>query len=365
MSRCLDINFRYLDNTVAATAAATVALDTRISDYNGVRSRISNTNSNTSNLYTANTYIDKKKRALKDKRDKLRQFNKDIVGFGAVAKAQDVKTAAAIHISGHSFYHREGLAHGALYTIGAVISDGTKWLADKAKKAIDTVVTWGKKAWEKVKELYEKNKYWIDVLVDVVSVVAGVVALAAAVATLFAATGPLAVALAIGGLFAASWGMFKSTSSLAFDSAALYFHVTGDDELAKEFNGKGSKDILQQTFGEKVGGVLYTGLDIAAAVCSIGTLLQKAYEFDGKTFESLKDMKLSKKKILLGFDGTTPTDTLSNAKKITGNIKFCLSLPKNILKNGMIEGLAQSFASTKDGFAIGKYVGQGITALAY
>lgn len=350
MSRCLDINFGYLDNTVAATTAATAALDARIADCTGVRNKLSRIKSDTSNLYTANTYLDKKRNELREKRDNLRQFNKDVIAYGAYAKAQDVKTAAAIHISGHKFYHREGLAHGALYTIAAVISDGVKWLAEKAKNAVEGVIEGCKKLWKNIKDFYEKNKYWIDVVVDVFCVVAAVVAL-------FAATGPLA-------LLAAVWGLLKATTSLVYDTSALGCHIMGDDIAAEALNGKGLKEVFKYYLGDKWGGIVYTGLDIAVAVCNIANLFQKASEFDKTSFDSIKEMKLEKKKILLGFDGTSQTDALKRAKQFTGNVKFLFSLPRNILRKGIFEGTMSSISSTKDAFSVGKGIPELITTIA-
>lgn len=366
MSRCLDINFNYIDNTAIALTTATAALDTRIGDYQGVRNRISNINSNTSNLYTANTYIDKKNAQLREKRDKLRKFNRDITGFGVYAKAQDTKTAAAIHISGHRFYHREGLAHGPLYTIAAVISDGVEWLKDKAKKAVDWVKNTIKKAWKKTKEFfkdfYEKNKYWIDVVVDVVSVVASFFAVAAAVAALVAASGPLAIALAIGGLFAAGWGLLKSSTSLVYDSTALYFHIKGNDALAEQLNGNGLKEVFKEAFGDKVGGMLFAGLDIVATVCSIANLANDTSKlFACRNLPknlSPERAKLAKHilrkreiKLVLGFD-MTKTSGWKKTAQVVKNIKFCISGPINLIKNGGFKGMLKSVNITKDAYSI-------------
>lgn len=356
MSRCLDINFGYLDNTVAAITASTAALDLRMSDYNGVRNRITNINSNTSNLSTANSYIDKKKRQLADKRDSLRAFNKDVISFGAYAKAQDIKTSAAIHISGHRFYHKEGLAHGAIYAIGAVISDGVKWLSDQAKKAVESIKDTVSSVWKWIKKVYEDNKYWIDVVVDVLAVVASVAAIIA--------SGGAFVAL-----LPALWGTFKAISSLVFDSAALVAFCEGDMETAKKFNGKGAKDALQGAFG-KAGEVIYTGMEIASAACGIVNICK-----DFKKINNMKNLGLHKNlspgrqmqakriinrntiKTVVGFDRTKKLNlngTVNGIKefaKISKNIKFCVGLPRDIVKSGF-GGVLKNINITKNIYSI-------------
>lgn len=338
MSRIIDINFSYLDNTVAVTTAATLALDTRLGDCGGIRNRISSIDSNTSNLYTANTYLDKKKKALREKRDNLRQFNKDVISFGAFAKAQDVKTAAAIYISGHKFYHREGIAHGPLYTVAAVIGDGVKWLAEKASKRVQALISGIKQIGQTIKEFYEKNKYLLDVIKDGLGVIAAVIALAAAAS-------PLAAAVAI-------WGLCKVITSLNYDAMALKMYNDGNLAAAEELNGKDLGDLMGTAFGE-TGKRIYHGLNIAAFVFDATEFAKNAkYIFSLKTLDSkwsnvlspetIKSIKHSGKilalKMTTGID-FKPTDFTSVFKNIKATYNAILGFADKGWEEGSIGGI--------------------------
>lgn len=343
MSRIIDINFNYLDNTVVATSAATLALDTRLGDCGGIRNRISSISSNTNNLCTANTYLDKKRNQLKAKRDGLRQFNKDVTSFGVFAKAQDIKAAASIYVSGHKFYHAESIAHGPLYTIAAVIGDGIKWLADKASKRIGALIEGAKKLWQVIKEFYEKNKYIIDVIYDALAIVVAVV-------TMVLATGPVAFAVAV-------WAVAKSVTSFTYDSMALQAYRDGDLETAEELNGKNLGDLMESKFG-KLGKTIYHAANIAAFAYDVTEFAKNAkYLTSLKSLDSkwgdvlspqtINEIKTTGKVLLVkmttGIDFSSPNlqNTLKNIKAVFGAIK-------GFAENGWEEGAVGGLKITHD-----------------
>lgn len=344
MSRIIDINFSYLDNTVAATTAATLALDTRLGDCGGIRNRISSIDSNTSNLYTANTYLDKKRQALREKRDNLRQFNKDVISFGAFAKAQDVKTAAAIYISGHKFYHREGIAHGPLYTVAAVIGDGVKWLAEKASKRVQALISGIKQIGQTIKEFYEKNKYLID------AIVAGIGVVAAACA-LFAASGVVAAVFA-------GWALLKGGVSLEYKWVAYLKYKQGDLEAAKELNGKDLGDVMASSFLGEAGRTLYHAINIASFAFDVKQFvgnvkyLSTLKTLDSKwgnvlSPETINSIKRSGKilmvKMTTGID-CKPTDFTGIIK----NVKTVLGVTTGFADKGWEEGSIGALKITHD-----------------
>lgn len=144
--------------------------------------------------------------------------------------------------------------------------------------------------WNNVKQWYEDNKYWINIVVDVVLVVAAVAACIG--------TGGLALAVNI-------FFVVDSVCDLIYDGAAAYqYYVEGNEAEAERLSGKGGKDafmwigrqadnLFGTDFLEGTMGVIHTGLSI----CAIG------YSFYKTGKQILKDLKLDKIKVKSLFNG--------------------------------------------------------------
>lgn len=270
----LYIDFGYDDNVKRSINSAKRAINSRISDYNGIINSVNNTSSDTSNLWNANTYIKKKRDKLQSKWDKLDSFHTKIKDFNEYASDKDKAVADRIKEETNDFYKRENIKTGFLYTVGCVVSDGWKWIKGKAEQAWDWVCETAKSTWQAIREFYENNKYWIDLLVDIVVVVAATAAL-----------------LASGGILAtvfAAWGLATALADTYYDGKAFKaYYVDGDEEKAAELSNKGMKDVMEKYMGD-VGVGIYYVMEISSAAYDIYDFGKNAIESVGKVKTKIK-----------------------------------------------------------------------------
>lgn len=327
----LNIDFSYDDNVKRSINGAKSSLSTRINDYAGIKRNLNNMSSSTGNLSTANTYIQKKINALQSKYDKLESFRTAVTNFNTNAEAADRRVANRINTETNQFYKREGIKTGILYTIGSVLGKGADWLRGKIEEAFDAFITGAKTVWTNIKQWYEDNKHWIDVVIDVVCVVA-------AIAAVIASGGVLATVFAV-------WGLAKASADLIYDSIALSYYNDGDMEKYEEMSKKGLKDFMKGTMGE-FGEVLYYGMDIASIVFSaykIGTVI-KDFSTGTKTFGA----------IIHEVVGTKGLKSVEGVKKVAahlGNAAFVVKSFRNLAgSDSLVEGIVKSIKITKMGW---------------
>ena len=213
----LFVDFSYDDNVKCSTRRIARRLGDRKNDYSGVKARLSSIQSNTGNITNANMYLEKKMRQLEEKRDKLTAFGKAVDAFDDNARETDKRVAKRLEKQIKSFCKREGIP-GVFQTM---LTQGGKKLLITASKIgllgpIPLVVAY----WDKLKAFYEKNKYWIDIVMDVFWIACGVVGLL------------LAPELSIG-LVPIIWGIAKSTVELKYDIYARNAYLAGDTESAE------------------------------------------------------------------------------------------------------------------------------------
>ena len=297
----LHIDFSYDDNVKRSINSAKNTLSTRINDYTGIKRNLSGMSSSTGNLSTANTYIQKKIDALQTKYNKLEKFHTAVTNFNTNADAADRRVANQINTETKQFYKREGIKTGILYTIGSVFGKGVEWLRGKIEETFDNIIAGAKTLWENIKQWYEDNKHWIDIVVDVVCVVA-------AIAAIIVSGGALATVFAV-------WGLAKASADLIYDSIALSYYNDGDMEKYEEMSEKGLKDFMSDTLGP-AGEYLYYGMEIASAIYGIykigktATTIFKDYKnlYTGNLYEgnTLANMVLS--------DGTKRAIIISDIK---------------------------------------------------
>lgn len=257
----INIDFGYDDNVKREINAATSSLSTRITDYKGIKKKLNNMDSSTGNLTTANTYLQKKINSLQNKHDKLEKFKGAITTFNSNADAADKRVADRINTETKQFYKREGIQTGILYTIGSAIGKGYRWLKGKIEDVFESIITGAKTVWANIKQWYEDNKHWLDVVIDVVCVVAAVAGL---VATILTAGG---ASLVFGVIFGV-WGLAKAGADLVYDSMALGAYNKGDMEKYEELSEKGLKDAMAEHLGP-AGEYIYYGMEIASAIYGI------------------------------------------------------------------------------------------------
>lgn len=320
----LYIDFSYDDNVKRSINSARSKLSSRINDYKGVRSSLSNMDSSTSNLSNANSYLRKKINALEDKYDKLGDFKKAVDNFNDNASSADKRVANRIKSESKAFYKREGIKDGIIYTVCSVLAESTEWLKSQAEAMFTKIVEGIKTTWEAVKKWYQENKYWIDVLIDVVVLVA-------AVAATIASGGVLGTVFAL-------WGVAKATADLCFDVAAYGAYKSGDMELYEELSKSGMKEIMTY-YGGDFGTGLYYGMEIASAIYGIYKIgsevntLRKDFKtlYKKPTTAMFHLSKDTKKAIIISDIKSIAFETLGieNLDKATGKLNFA-----NIAKAG-------------------------------
>lgn len=262
--------------------SAKSALNKRVDDYENIENRARNIPSKTNNCYNCAYYVKKKYQQLQKKINKLNTLNDKVDAFIDNVKETDKRVASRIKKDTKSFKKRTGIGKNSK-SLWASICEGIgnffEWVGEGAVKI-----------WDNIKQWYEDNKYWINIVVDVVLVV---VAVAACIGT-----GGLA--LAVGIFFAVD-----AVCDLIYDGAAAYqYYVKGNEAEAERLSEKGGKDAymwvgrqldnaIGTDFFEGALGVLHTGLSI----CAIG------YSFYKTGSKILKDLKLDKIKVKSLFNG--------------------------------------------------------------
>ena len=262
--------------------SAKSALNKRVDDYENIENRARNIPSNTDNCSNCAYYVKKKYQQLQGKINKLNSLNDKVEGFIDDVKEADKKVASRIKKDTKSFKKRTGIGKSSK-SIWASICEGVGDFFEWVGEGVTEI-------WDNIKQWYEDNKYWINIVVDIALVF---VAVAACIGT-----GGLA--LAVGVFFAVD-----AVCDLIYDGAAAYqYYVKGNEAEAERLAGKGGKDAfmwvgrqldnaLGTDFCEGAMGVLHTGLSI----CAIG------YSFYKTGSQILKDLKLDKIKVKSLFNG--------------------------------------------------------------
>lgn len=314
----LYIDFGYDDNVKRSVKSAKRAIDSRISDYKGVKNSLNSVSTNTSNLWNANSYIQKKNNQLQAKSDKLGAFHTKITNFNDCAYNADQRVADRINKETHDFYKREGIPHGFLYTIGSTICEGAKWLKGKITSAINAVVEGLKSVWAVVKKFYKDNKYWIDPLVDVIKIVATAVAVIASTAT--GITFVLTVIFAV-------WSILKSGTDFIYDTAGAVAHYSGDEKRYDELAGTTLEKLMEENVpgGKKI----YHGMEIASVAFDIGKMGTDISNIlsDPKNVTKGKDILFN----VIGVKSYKGKTGISLLNSHLNNLKFVISIPHNFL----------------------------------
>lgn len=294
-------------------------LNKRVDDYENIanRARSVPSNGNTSNCAY---YVKKKYQQIQAKVDKLNTLDRQVDTFIDNVKETDKRVASRIKKDTKSFKKRTGIGKKSKSLWASIcegIGDFFTWVGEEVSDI-----------WDNIKQWYEDNKYWINIVVDVVLVV---VAVAACIGT-------SGLALAVGIFF-----VVDAVCDLIYDGAAGYqYYIEGNEAEAERLAGKGGKDafmfvgrqadnLFGTDFFEGALGVVYTGLSI----CAI------AYSFFKAGKQMLKDLKLDKIKIKSLFNGNrnkikwgSHFNKQNFAKAIRHQLKFSKVQQKDVVKLG-------------------------------
>lgn len=278
----LCIDYGYESSFRRSIRTAKSELNKRVDDYENIANRARSIPSSTSNTSNCAYYAKKKYQQIQGKIDKLSTLDRQVDAFVEHVKEADKRVASRIKKDTKSFKKRTGIGKNSKSLWASIcegIGDFFTWVGGEASEV-----------WNNVKQWYEDNKYWINIVVDVVLVVAAVAACIG--------TGGLALAVNI-------FFVVDSVCDLIYDGAAAYqYYVEGNEVEAERLSGKGGKDafmwigrqadnLFGTDFLEGTMGVIHTGLSI----CAIG------YSFYKTGKQILKDLKLDKIKVKSLFNG--------------------------------------------------------------
>lgn len=278
----LCIDYGYESSFRRSIKTAKSELNKRVDDYENIANRARSIPSSTSNTSNCAYYAKKKYQQIQGKIDKLSTLDRQVDAFVEHVKEADKRVASRIKKDTKSFKKRTGIGKNSKSLWASIcegIGDFFTWVGGEASEV-----------WNNVKQWYEDNKYWINIVVDVVLVVAAVAACIG--------TGGLALAVNI-------FFVVDSVCDLIYDGAAAYqYYVEGNEAEAERLSGKGGKDafmwigrqadnLFGTDFLEGTMGVIHTGLSI----CAIG------YSFYKTGKQILKDLKLDKIKVKSLFNG--------------------------------------------------------------
>lgn len=278
----LCIDYGYESSFRRSIKTAKSELNKRVDDYENIANRARSIPSSTSNTSNCAYYAKKKYQQIQGKIDKLSTLDRQVDAFVEHVKEADKRVASRIKKDTKSFKKRTGIGKNSKSLWASIcegIGDFFTWVGGEASEV-----------WNNVKQWYEDNKYWINIVVDVVLVVAAVAACIG--------TGGLALAVNI-------FFVVDSVCYLIYDGAAAYqYYVELNEAEAERLSGKGGKDafmwigrqadnLFGTDFLEGTMGVIHTGLSI----CAIG------YSFYKTGKQILKDLKLDKIKVKSLFNG--------------------------------------------------------------
>jgi hypothetical protein len=235
----LAINLDYRGDIIAHANSLIGKYENRKGDYHGIIGNINGVKTSRSNLSSCTYYLRRKNQQIDGKIGMARNLCSRIDTVVDHAKAADKRVADHIKDSSEQFYKAMGIKTGL----------AAAW---------DAVVKGAKKIGEMVIEFYEKHKYLIDLVVNIVLLAAAVVAFVGALAL-----GPVAIFFAAFALIGAVCDAFSS-------SAAFGCWAGGDEEKAAKW---ADRNLLKEGFttvlGEDVGSFAYYGLELASVVYSV------------------------------------------------------------------------------------------------
>ena len=254
-------------------------LNNRISDYQNIEKRV-NQIPGGSNVSNCSYYVRKKYQQLESKVEKLNTLNNQVTTFMDNALEADKRVASRIKSETKSFKKRTG--------IGKTSKSIWSSICETVGDFFTGVVDGAKEMWDGVKQWYEDNKYWIDVVVDAALFIGAFVAI-------FAASGVAAIV-------AACFFAFSYAADLFYDTQALLYYVDGDEENAERYSEKGGRDVFvyigtkaDEAFGTDfvagTMGFVYDGLAAFAAIYTLCNAVLKPMK------QMFKDLKLDKVKV--------------------------------------------------------------------
>lgn len=305
----LTINYRELSSVTSAAKKISRSLENRISDYEGIATKINSIPSgSTNNLSQANYYLRKKTEKLQNKKDSVDKFVITVDRLADTAESTDKRVANRIKSSSKSFRKANDLEVTFIGFLQIGLEDLAKsWLGNDFVNALTRTA---RNLKYQIKDWYHEDggKYVVETLISAAVAVASVAALAAAITS-----GAGAIAL-----FFAGFQVFNSVSEYYYDcQSASCYSSTSDKITADRLSEKGGKDVTSYWGGEGMallakftdqdvdewrragqasGNIVYEGVSMAATVYNIFGMGKSAKEFFlgkdfkfGKFFNDLKD----------------------------------------------------------------------------
>jgi hypothetical protein len=193
------------------------------SQYTKAYSQV-NSYSGDSNVSSCNIYLKKRQKDLQHSIDAANALKKNADAYANSIISSDKQIAESIHKESYSFYKSKGIGPQS----DTVWARGWNAISTTASDFWHDACGTAQKVADRIYEFYEKNKYYVNIILDVIAVATSV-ALLAAVATVL---GPIGVVCMIG----AVWAVAKATTELVADSEALAAWKAGDEAKAEQLS---------------------------------------------------------------------------------------------------------------------------------
>jgi len=267
----LIVNYSELSSLTSTAQSLSRKISSRIKDYDDIKNKISGM-SGSSNLSQANYFIQKKNEKLQEKKDKIDSFITRVKDFKAEAAETDKRVARRIIADTRTFKKVNNINITFFNFVGIGFEATVKsWFG---RDTVNTLSRFGRNIKYVIKDFYHDKggKYVVNVIKDF-----AILAISVAAIVIFPPAGVVA------GIFA-GFAIYNATATLVYDVAALTDYVkTGNRSIADATDEKGGKDATRFIFGKTagliggdqefwsdVGGVLHSGMSVAALVYTLG-----------------------------------------------------------------------------------------------
>lgn len=278
----LEIDFSLLGDAISDLNSIDNKLDSRKTDYSGIRDRLNNMSDSSGNVSFAVSEINSKISEIDDKIDDVRQLKGEIQTFKSNAKSAESRVANRISADTESF----------AYSMGIDLpkpEKEKKWYEKLADAVVNTIEDVGRKIGDgidAVVDWYEENKdvIWAvaKVIVDVVVCVTAIVAFVA----LLPASGFLAICSAV----IAGWTVLSTFGDAMASGLSLGFYLAGDKANGDKWSKLGFKDEFIG-LGEMVG--LKDAFTAVYYTMTVASVAQGAYNFGKGAIKAARNVKWS------------------------------------------------------------------------
>ncbi len=292
----LAINYRKGNFTSSANRVSR-ALNSRYSDYTGIKNRLNSINSSSTYLNTAGNYLTKKLTKIEECDNKIYNFKNNVIGFVEYANGVDKRIASRISQNAKTVYNQVGIKTGLIASCVRFLKNAWDWVKelisdvgeffenvkneivkfynDKLKPMIDSIMDFYKREIEP----------YLRVVMDGIGVILGAVALLGAIAAILVAATAGAWIWALVGIVAGAFLVIDSLLSYIKDWASAKYHKDGNYEQSEYAHNISNRDLFYNAGGDGAATAYDIG-SIISFIYDLGNLSKGVYKGINKAWKS-------------------------------------------------------------------------------